>query len=304
VLDLAYSIGDGCEADACICLQLREPELLVDHERIAKPLPSALLRAARQRDVAQARGGQRRDLARARLTRRAVDRSTDRANCSRVLARNVEVRPHRPRPGDEKRDRLVLDKRGRIRRMRLRRQLERTDGVLVLRSEAERRAARREHVESGSGGEQLGDCRSCGQDVLEVVRHEQGLAVVEGLAERIEERLPAGLGHSEGTGNRSDHQLGLSQRSEVDEMRTIRVFAGQFLRDGESDARLPGAADSGERQQANLGQPQKTCDGAEFEPAADERRRRRRQTDALQSRRRCRRIEIRVLAEDPRLELP
>src|SRR5438309_10676917 len=98
----------------------------------------------------------------------------------------------------------------------------------LLAGDAERCSAGSDNLESGARAEQLTDDRSCRKDLLEVVEHEQhplALAVIEKTLER---QLRATHLHAERVRNRRRNEVGVTDRCERVEGRTVAEFGRRF----------------------------------------------------------------------------
>jgi hypothetical protein len=137
-----------------------------------------------------------------------------------------------------------------------RRQPERRDRVLALARHAKRRAARRQHVKAGRGGEHGADDQSRLEDLLQVIEHEQGRPLAQVLGERVGHRLLVGRLQSERARDRRRDQRRVAHGREVDEGRAAGVVGAQLGRGGDGQARLARAARAGEGQQADVGSAQ------------------------------------------------
>jgi len=87
--------------------------------------------------------------------------------------------------------------------------------------------------------------------VLQVVEHEEHLALPQVVVEGVAERLPRELSEAQRAGDGRDHQLGLGERGEGDEDRTVGEIGGRLNRGLDSEAGLADAAGPGDGEQAS-----------------------------------------------------
>jgi len=111
--------------------------------------------------------------------RNAVEAPADLGDGGRVLGRQLEARPYGLHALDEQRDGGRTAERMGIVDVQVVRQGQGRHPVFVLAADAQRRLARDEEAELRCGGEQLGHEGRRGQDLLEVVEHEQRGAAAE-----------------------------------------------------------------------------------------------------------------------------
>ena len=157
---------------------------------------------------------------------------------------------HATGPFDEQAHRFALERVvGPVRQVR---HAERRDGILLLDRESERRPARDQHVQSGRRLEQLADPRRRVDDLLEVVEHEQRLAIGQVAGEAVERCRPRRFHEREARRDRRDDQLRIADRVEGDEPRAILELAGHPSRELDRQPRLARAAGTGQRDQALL----------------------------------------------------
>ena len=137
------------------------------------------------------------------------------------------------------------------------------------------RPAGGEDLEPRRGRQQLGRERCRLEQVLEVVEHEEQLAIGEEGLECILARLPAALLQRERLGDRVRHDLRLGHGRQRREPRPVGELAGHGACHLEREARLARAARAGEGQQAHAGAEDQRPDLLELPAAADERGQRR-----------------------------
>src|SRR5581483_10372271 len=223
--------------------------------------------------------------------REPVQPVADLGHGRRALLGELEPRVDRTRPRREQPNRVVRDDllEGACRARRR----QRGDRVLVLGGQPQRRAAGRQHAEAGRAAEELRDPRRRVDQLLEVVEHEQ---------ERLRAELSrdrAGALDLERVSDLLGHELRIAQRREVDEAR--RQLGGELFGDGDREARLAGAARTGQRDEPRVAAEQRG-DRRELEPAPDQRRRRNGQP-RLEALRAPWRGERGILAQDRALQL-
>ena len=152
---------------------------------------------------------------------------------------------------------------------------QRFHAVLVLRLQPEPGAARRQHLQSRRGGEEIGHQGRGGQHVLEVVEQKQNLALAEIVRQRPHQILPGLLSQPERrSGGRWD-KVRVRQAGEIDGERAIGERLQRLRRNPQSQPRLANPAGAGEGHQANIGPQQKRPDFLHFPLPAQKRRRRR-----------------------------
>ena len=136
------------------------------------------------------------------------------------------------------------------RRRVLRRQLERRQAELRLRADLERRAARGDHLQRGTAGDERGDVRRGIEHLLEVVEHQEHAAVADDGGERVERRAAVRLGDVERGADRRQHLRRRGDGGERDEGRAAGVLGRQAAEELDREARLAGAAVAGDGEQA------------------------------------------------------
>src|SRR5207237_9924334 len=123
--------------------------------------------------------------------------------------------------------------------------IERRHRKLLLASDAERRPARRDHLEGGTRADQLADDGGGGKDLLEVVKHEQhppSLDVIENARQR---QLRAAHLHTEGMRDRRRHKARIADRRERDEESAVAECRRRLLGDAERQSGLSGPSGPG-----------------------------------------------------------
>ena len=249
-------------------------------------LAQSLRRAFRAEDTDAGRGELDRQ-------REPVERAADPRHRGRVVVCDLEARDDRAHALDVEPDGGgVTDGGGRLRT--LLRELERLDPVLVLHRQPQRNAARGEDPQRRARCEELTDGRVRPGKVLEVVEDEQR-RIGERRGEMRGDR-PGGcaLGADRG-GDRRQDELRVEDGRQVHEDGGARL-----VRDRECEPRLADAPGAGERDQAGFAPAHERGDRSTLEVAPDERRGRR---ELWVGRRRRRRVEPRILAQDRLLEV-
>ena len=131
-----------------------------------EPLPEAREQRLRRQQLDPGRGELDRE-------RQPVEPDAELRDRRRVLVRHGEARRDRARSLEEERHRLVPGERLERRQRGRIRQRERRNREGVLRGDAQRRAARHEHLYAGRGIEQVADRPRGVEQLLEVVEDEQ-----------------------------------------------------------------------------------------------------------------------------------
>ena len=139
-------------------------------------------------------------------------------------------------------------------------------------------------------------------EMLGVVDDEEQLPCPEPVRER-RQRVAGGLGDDpERLGDRRDDERGVVERRQLDDDGAVRKRRADRTRSLERQPRLPAPAGSGQDEQANVAAEQDPAELVELALATDE------PVDGLGQRRTAvtaagRRVERRILAQDPLLEL-
>jgi hypothetical protein len=171
----------------------------------------------------------------------------------------------------------------------------------VLRGNAERRAARDENTDVGSGRYERGDVCGGTEHLLEVVEHEEARPARDRRHNGVELAAAGRLGGPERPRDRRQDQPRLDDRREVDERRGAETLGG-----GDRQARLARATGPGERDEPRVRSAEEPADRGELEVATDQRRPSAREARVgfagVVGRRRA--PERRVLAEDALLQRP
>jgi hypothetical protein len=182
-----------------------------------------------------------------------------------------------------------------------RRRCERRDGVLVLRGEPKRCAARGEHEQPRRRRQQAGDELDIRHELLEVVEQEQHAPVAETRREHFLHGL-ARLVHLQRLGERRSEQRRIVHGGEVDEDGAVAQLRRQLRGGGDRKPCLARAARARERDETDVVAPEERGDRGHLEAAADQWSRRHGQLHAHG----CRRLRSRergVVAQDPALQL-
>ena len=128
-------------------------------------------------------------------------------------------------------------------------QRQRRDGELLLARDPQRRAAGHDDRQLGRRAQEVGDDRRPGDDLLEVVEHEQRAAVAEVLLDPVD-RGTLGREQAERRGDRGGDEVGVGDRRQRHEPRAVRVALDAVARQRQREPRLARPAGPGERQQA------------------------------------------------------
>ena len=120
--------------------------------------------------------------------------------------------------------------------------VERLDVEDLFGGEPKETSARHEHGQARSSIEQLGDLRCAVDEVLEVVEHEQELAVPKLVVQQLAPARGAGLPQPERPGDRRQQELGLGDRGEVDERRSVGEPGAEPVAELDGEPRLADAA--------------------------------------------------------------
>jgi hypothetical protein len=147
---------------------------------------------------------------------------------------------------DEEGDSLVLREPLDLGQVRGIRQSQRRHLELVFAGQVERRPARHEQFQLRCRSEQLAQCRRRIHEMFEVVEQEQDALVSKGVLQRLR------LLRADRLSERWEQQGGVGDRLQRDEEDALREFLDELRRRLECEPRLPGAAGSGEGQQADV----------------------------------------------------
>ena len=207
--------------------------------------------------------------------RKAVQPVDDLGDGCGVVRSHAEVGPHRHRALHEEPDGVGLREDLERRESFGVRKIQRRHRELLLAGDAERRPARRDHLEAGTRSEQLADDRSGRKDLLEVVEHEQHPLSLDVIEHARKRHLRAAHLHTEGLRDRRRNELRIADRRERDEESAVAECRRRLLGDAERQSGLSGPSGPGQRDESRfLEEPLPFGDLA---LAADEARRLRRQ---------------------------
>ncbi len=172
----------------------------------------------------------------------------------------------------------------------------------ALGGQPEHAPTRDEQREPGCGCKDRRELAGRLDDVLEVVEDDEKLPVGQFGADRRSPVRGLGLAETESSRERWENLLGPRERREVDEQRAVHELTAETARNLD---RKPGLADPTgphERDEPRAGIEQELSECLQLAVAADRRRRRGRHAPCGGARD-ARRIEKRIVAEDPALEL-
>ena len=195
------------------------------------------------------------------------------ATAGGVLVGQREPRLHATRTLDEEADRFARERI--VRPFPLARHAERRDGVLLLDRESERRAARHQDVQPGRRLEQLHDPRRRIDHMLEVVKHEEHLAIGQVASQALGRCRARVLHEREARRDGRRDQAGIRDRIERHQPRAVLELAGRSSGELDRQPRLARAARPGQRDEALLAHERAKLD--EVRHAPDEARDRVRQ---------------------------
>ncbi len=171
-----------------------------------------------------------------------------------VLRRQREVGPAGCGPLDEQRNRCALHQRRRRGERIGSREREGRDRELLLAVDVEHQAAGHQNLQRGTGVEQLLHERRGIGHLLEIVHEQERPAeAAKMLGDRPDEREIAALTHTERPGDGRGHQPWIGDRREVDERHAAVEVQDEIFGDLDRQARLAGAAWSGQRHQPDPG---------------------------------------------------
>ena len=132
-------------------------------------------------------------------------------------------------------------------------------------------------VRLGTSRQQSVEVRRGGQQMLQVVHHQQDRPLPEERRQRCEGILRRLLAHPHHPGDRRHHQSGIGQRRQIHEPDAIREALRHLLRGGNRQARLADASGADQRQQANVVLGEEAADEGQLVLAPDQSRRLRRE---------------------------
>ena len=131
---------------------------------------------------------------------------------------------------------------------------QRADGEDLFRGQPQRCAAGRDGLDRRRRGEDLADDAGAGQDLLEVVEHEEQRPIGEIVDESLARRPAGDVAQAERGDDRRSHEVRVADRVERDEPDAIGEGARRTPGKLDCEARLAGPAGSEEGDQAVVGQ--------------------------------------------------
>lgn len=188
----------------------------------------------------------------------------------RILGRPQEVRSHLLTALHEQIDRGVRPQGVRVRNRGGVGHGQREDRDNVLAAEAQPGAAGHQGFEPGTGAQEIGKIRSSGDDLLEVIKDEQQLAIVKRLLERGQGRATTRFTQPHGQRDRGQDQIGIGDGRQPNQANAVAKRLSHRRPGRESEAGLADAAGSGERDQAHAVPQQGFPDGVDITLPADE----------------------------------
>ena len=216
----------------------------------------------------------------------------------------LEVGPDVARASDKEPYRLRAPETVDLERARRVGKLERGDGVDPLFGDVERRAAGDEERQAGCTREQLGEHRRRVEQLLEVVEHEQRPPAAQGGDQRFERSAFRPLDQAERAGDRGRDEVGVADRSELDEHHATGELGVEACCGLDGEPRLSRSGRSRQGQEAHICPAQQRADLPLLPAPADERGRSRSQPrrPAGASGADRRDVQLRILIEDRPLE--
>src|SRR2546421_4719401 len=132
------------------------------------------------------------------------------------------------------------------------RKIQRRHRKLLLAGDAERRPARRDHLEGGTRSEQLADDRSGGKDLFEVVEHEQHPLSLDVIEHARKRHLRAAYLNTEGVRDRRRNELRIADRREREEESAVAECRRRLLGDPQRQSGLSRPSRPGQRDESRL----------------------------------------------------
>jgi hypothetical protein len=169
--------------------------------------------------------------------RETVDAPADLGDGVRVYVAQLEVGADSLGTLDKERDRVTRGDGFPAGILKLR-DNERRDGLGALPRYMERFAARRQHLQARCRCEQSRDRRSSGDHMLEIVEHEQELALAEVVLERLVDRASGRLLDAETPRDRGYDEVGVGNRCERNKERAGREIPEDVGGDLEGEPRF------------------------------------------------------------------
>ena len=199
--------------------------------------------------------------------RQAVEPRADLGDRRPVACIEGEARLGRPDPLDKE----LLRRRQRLVGVRIvHLHGERRDGQLALAIEAQRRAAGDHGAQARCRRQQVGDQRRGVEHVLEVVEHEEHLAIGEVVAEDRRVAAAGLLAQGEGAGDGGGDEVGFPRGGQEHREGAIGLIRQQVRRKAHREARLARASGSGEGEQPGPVLGQDRPGGGQLALAADQ----------------------------------
>ena len=182
----------------------------------------------------------------------------------------LEVGPCVARASDEEPYRLRAPEPVDLERARRVGKLERGDGVDPLFGDVERRAAGDEERQAGCTREQLGEHRRRVEHLLEVVEHEQRPPAAQRGDQRLERSAFRPLDQAERAGDRGRDEVGVADRSELDEHHATGELSVEARCGLEREPRLSRSGRARQGQEAHICRAQQRADLPLLPAPADE----------------------------------
>ena len=172
----------------------------------------------------------------------------------------TQARRDRLGAGDEQLDRVLGIEHGHL--------------VLLLAREVKRLATGHEHPHARAAGEQLAQHPDPGSELLEVVEHQQQLAIAQIPLQPLRRGQIRLLGEPERLADRRRDQPRIGDIRKPDKPCPVAVLLGARLRRPQREPRLAATARAGQRHQPPARAPEQRGDLGKLASAAEERRRR------------------------------
>jgi hypothetical protein len=180
-----------------------------------------------------------------------------------------ERRGHRPGPFEQH---LAGTAAGVRRHVRRRRQRERRQRQLPFRAETQRRPARGEDDDAWAGIHQPSDIRGGGEQVFQVVEHQETGAAAEVGGDDRPGSPAAALGNTQDLGDGGQHQRRVAHGGELDHRHRAAERRRRPSARLDRQPRLADATRSGEGEQPSTSRGQRGDDVSELAPASEHRR--------------------------------
>ena len=141
----------------------------------------------------------------------------------------------------------------------------------MLAPDAQRLAARHEHLQARAVGEQLDDRWRGDRDLLEVVEDDQDLLRAEPAAELVERRALGRVAEADRRRDQREDGIAVGRGDEVDEVDAVGEPVDLVGGGTDGEPGLAAAAGTGERDEPDVGVVEALADRPELGVAADER---------------------------------